>query len=187
LKRGYARGRAYLPPLMVSVWDAETRVSSAACRAPGGNEVAGTLAVLKSLMLKGGIVTADALHCHPAMAEAVGATKVRSDRTRIVPPHPPINGTPRPSKGSVAGSPRRVSSGTGSFHHQQVDYLLELFLALFRIELHEVAAKDDGSVTRSYCLSRKFSTGARCKVALLACRGLTGGSTCAQICECRKI
>jgi predicted transposase YbfD/YdcC len=74
LKRGYERGRASLPPLRVSVWDAETRVSIAACRAPGGNEVAGTLAVLKSLMLKGCIVTADALPCHPAMAEAVCAT-----------------------------------------------------------------------------------------------------------------
>jgi predicted transposase YbfD/YdcC len=71
LKRGYERGRACMPPLMVSVWDAETRVSIAACRAPGGNEVAGTLAVLKTLTLKGCILTADALHCHPAMAEAV--------------------------------------------------------------------------------------------------------------------
>lgn len=74
LKRGYERGRTFMPPLMVSVWDAETRVSLAACRAPGGNEVAGTLAVLKTLTLKGCIVTADALHCHPAMAEAVRAT-----------------------------------------------------------------------------------------------------------------
>jgi len=71
LKGGYERGRACMPPLMVSVWDAETRVSIAAARAPGGNEVAGTLAVLKSLILKGCIVTADALHCHPAMAEGV--------------------------------------------------------------------------------------------------------------------
>lgn len=71
LKGGYERGRACMPPLMVSVWDAETRVSIAACRAPGGNEVAGTLAVLKTLSLKGCIVTADALHCHPAMAKAV--------------------------------------------------------------------------------------------------------------------
>lgn len=73
LRRGYARGRAFMPPLMVSVWDAQTRVSIAACRAPGGNEVAATLAVLKTLMLKGCIVTADALHCHPAMAAAVQA------------------------------------------------------------------------------------------------------------------
>jgi len=74
LKRGYERGRAFMPPLMVGVWDAETRVSIAACRAPGGNEVAGTLAVLKTLKLKGCTVTADALHCHSAMAEAVLGT-----------------------------------------------------------------------------------------------------------------
>lgn len=74
LRRGYERGRAFMPPLMVSVWDAETRISIAACRAPGGNEVAATLALLKTLTLKGCVVTADALHCHPAMAEAVLAT-----------------------------------------------------------------------------------------------------------------
>jgi predicted transposase YbfD/YdcC len=62
-----------MPPLMISVWDAETRVSLAAGRAPGGNETAGTLAVLKTLVLKGCTVTADALHCHPAMAEGVQA------------------------------------------------------------------------------------------------------------------
>jgi len=65
LRGGYERGRSFMPPLMVSVWDAETRVSIAACRAPGGNEVAATLALLKTLTLKGCIVTADALHCHP--------------------------------------------------------------------------------------------------------------------------
>lgn len=74
LRRGYERGRVSMPPLMVSVWDAQTRVSIAACRAPGGNEVAGTLALLKALTLKGCVVTGDALHCHPAMAETVRAT-----------------------------------------------------------------------------------------------------------------
>ena len=59
---------------MVSVWDAETRASITACRAPGGNEVGATLALLKALVRKGCIVTADALHCHAAMAEAVLAT-----------------------------------------------------------------------------------------------------------------
>ena len=57
LKRGYERGPAYMPPLMVSVCDAETRICLAAQRAPGGNEVAGTLAALKSLMLKGCIAS----------------------------------------------------------------------------------------------------------------------------------
>jgi len=71
LRRGYERGRACMPPLMVSVWDAETRLSLATAYAPGGNEVAATLAALKSVVLKGCIVTADALHCHPRMAQTV--------------------------------------------------------------------------------------------------------------------
>lgn len=74
MRRGYERGRKFMPPLMVSVWDAETRVSIAARFATGGNEVAATLEALKSLDLKGCIVTADALHCHPKMAEGVRAT-----------------------------------------------------------------------------------------------------------------
>src|SRR5271166_6584496 len=74
LRRGYERGRAFMPPLMVGVWDAETRLSIATQRAVGGDEVGATLAVLKSLVLKGCIVTADALHCHPRMAQAVRAT-----------------------------------------------------------------------------------------------------------------
>lgn len=71
LRRGYEKGRSYMPPLMVSVWDSQTRVAIAQARAPAGNEVSATLQLLRSLVLKGCIVTADALHCHPAMAQAV--------------------------------------------------------------------------------------------------------------------
>lgn len=71
LRRGYERGRAFMPPLMISVWDAETRLSIAARASDHGNEVKATLDVLKSLDLKGCIVTADALHCHPKMAQGV--------------------------------------------------------------------------------------------------------------------
>ena len=71
LRRGYERGRAFMPPLMVSVWDAETRLSLGTRHAPGGDEIAATLAALKSLVLKGCIVTGDALHCHPGMATEV--------------------------------------------------------------------------------------------------------------------
>jgi predicted transposase YbfD/YdcC len=77
LRRGYDKGCAHLPPLMVSVWDAETRLAIAAARAPGGSEVKATLDLLKGLTLKGCTVTADALHCHPAMAEAVLAAKAQ--------------------------------------------------------------------------------------------------------------
>jgi predicted transposase YbfD/YdcC len=71
LRRGYEKGRSHMPPLMVSVWDSQTRVAIAQGRAQGGNEIAATLALLGSLVLKGCTVTADALHCHPAMAQAV--------------------------------------------------------------------------------------------------------------------
>ena len=75
LRRGYETGRAHMPPLMVSVWDAETRLAIAS--AAGNSEVKATLAVLKRLTLKGCTVTGDALHCHPAMAEAVLAAKAQ--------------------------------------------------------------------------------------------------------------
>jgi predicted transposase YbfD/YdcC len=73
LRRGFERGRAHLPPMLVGVWDAETRLSIAARRVAGGDEVGATLEVLACLSLKGCIVTADALHCHPRMARAVRA------------------------------------------------------------------------------------------------------------------
>ena len=68
LRRGYERGRAHMPPLMVGVWDAETRLSLAARAGTDGNEVAATLAALQTVSLQGCSVTGDALHCHPAMA-----------------------------------------------------------------------------------------------------------------------
>ena len=71
LRRGYERGRAAMPPLMISVWDTQTRLSLGAQASGDGNEVKATLEALKSLDLKGCIVTADALHCHPKMAEAI--------------------------------------------------------------------------------------------------------------------
>jgi len=71
LRRGYEKGRSFLPPLMVSVWDAETRLSLATRGTNNGDEVGASLAALKTLDLKGCIVTGDALHCHPAMATAV--------------------------------------------------------------------------------------------------------------------
>lgn len=77
LRRGYEKGQAHLPPLMVSVWDSQTRLAIASARAPGGSEVRATLDLLKSLTLKGCTVTADALHCHPAMAKAVLGAKAQ--------------------------------------------------------------------------------------------------------------
>jgi predicted transposase YbfD/YdcC len=71
LRGAYERGRSHMPALMISVWDAETRLSLAARASSDGNETAATIEALKTLDLKGCTVTADALHCHPAMAQAI--------------------------------------------------------------------------------------------------------------------
>jgi predicted transposase YbfD/YdcC len=71
LRRGYEAGRAFMPPLMVNVFDAETRLSIAQARAPGGNEIKAGLDLLKSLVLKGCTLTADALYCRSDVAQAV--------------------------------------------------------------------------------------------------------------------
>jgi len=71
LRGGYERGRSHMPALMISVWDAETRLSLAARASGDGNETAATIEALRSLDLKGCTVTADALNCHPAVAETI--------------------------------------------------------------------------------------------------------------------
>lgn len=75
LRRGYETARAFMPPLMVNVHDAETRLCLAATRAPGGSEVKGALEVLETLDLKGCIVTADALHCRSDTADLIRSKK----------------------------------------------------------------------------------------------------------------
>jgi predicted transposase YbfD/YdcC len=58
---------------MVTAWAAQTRMALANVLAPNNNEVDGALQLLELLQLKGCVVTADALHCHRAMAEAIVA------------------------------------------------------------------------------------------------------------------
>lgn len=71
LRGAYERGRQAVPLHMVNVWAAGTRMALAQRKAPNRNEVAGALEVLALLDLKGTIVTADALHCRPDIAQAI--------------------------------------------------------------------------------------------------------------------
>lgn len=71
LRGAYERGCKATPLHLVNVWAAEKRLTIGQCLAPGRNEVAGVLGVLKLLRLDGCIVTADALHCRPDTAEAI--------------------------------------------------------------------------------------------------------------------
>jgi predicted transposase YbfD/YdcC len=71
LRRGYERGKSHMPPVMVTAWAAQTRMALANLLAPGNNEAAGALQLVELIQLKGCVVTADALHCHRAMAKAI--------------------------------------------------------------------------------------------------------------------
>jgi predicted transposase YbfD/YdcC len=71
LRRGYERGKSHMPPVMVTAWAAQTRMALANVLAPGNNEAAGALQLIELIQLKGCVVTADALHCHRAMAKAI--------------------------------------------------------------------------------------------------------------------
>ena len=71
LRRAYECGQRHVPPVMVTAWSAMTRMALVDMLAPGNNEAAGALQLVKLLQLKGCVVTADALHCHREMAKAI--------------------------------------------------------------------------------------------------------------------
>jgi predicted transposase YbfD/YdcC len=75
LRRAYEKGLAHCPPLIVSAFAAEAGLCLAAAAVGDGNEVETALQIVDLLDLTGRIITADALHCHHRMAEAVIAKK----------------------------------------------------------------------------------------------------------------
>lgn len=73
LRRAYDKGKAHMPPLVVTVFACDTFMSLAQAVAVNGRggESGAAIEALKLLSLKGAVVTADALHCHRAMTKAV--------------------------------------------------------------------------------------------------------------------
>jgi predicted transposase YbfD/YdcC len=71
LRRAYDKGRAHMPPLVVTAFDCDTFMSLSQVVAQAGGEAAAAIAALNLLSLKGCTVTADALHCHRRMTRAV--------------------------------------------------------------------------------------------------------------------
>jgi hypothetical protein len=80
LRGAYERGRRANPLHLVNVWAAEARLVIGQRLAPRRNEVKGALEAVALLSLEGCMVTADALHCHAAMARrsSVGRVIMRS-------------------------------------------------------------------------------------------------------------
>lgn len=75
LKGAYDKGRAHMPRMMVTAYATGLRMSLATLEADGGAEIEAVLALIGLVELKSHIVTADALHCHRRMAEAIAAKK----------------------------------------------------------------------------------------------------------------
>ena len=73
LRRAYERGRQASPPLTVSAFAAESRLCLGVVPGAGINEIEAAIKVVELLDLTRTIVTADALHCHHRMAEAITA------------------------------------------------------------------------------------------------------------------
>ena len=71
LKRAYEKGRAHMPPMMVSVWGVMMRMTFAQTQVGEGGEARAAIRLLESLSLKGSVVTADALHCNRRMVKTV--------------------------------------------------------------------------------------------------------------------
>ena len=71
LRRAYQKGRAHMPPLVVTVFDCETFMSLSQAVAGAGGEAEAAIAALRLLSLKGRTVTGDALHCHKRLTQTV--------------------------------------------------------------------------------------------------------------------
>lgn len=71
LKSAYEKGRAHMPPMMVSVWGVTMRMTFAQTQAGTGGEAEAAIRLLESVSLKGCVVTADAIHCDRRVVETV--------------------------------------------------------------------------------------------------------------------
>jgi predicted transposase YbfD/YdcC len=71
LKRAYDKGRAHMPPMMVTVFNCDTFMSLSQAITETGGEAQAAIKALNLLSLKGCTVTADALHCHRRMTQTI--------------------------------------------------------------------------------------------------------------------
>lgn len=71
LKAAYNKGRAHMPPMMVSVWGVTMRMTFAQTEATEGGEAEAAIRLLESVSLKGCVITADAIHCDRRVVKTV--------------------------------------------------------------------------------------------------------------------
>jgi predicted transposase YbfD/YdcC len=170
LRGAFERGRKTTPLHLVNVWAAEARLAIAQRLAPNRNEVAAALEVLALLSLDGCTVTADALHCHAAMAQRIVdgggqyALALKDNRSALFAAAQallePKAKKPQPEQvllGSHGRNERRSAivvraAGLARKHN------FPGIAALARIELHrQTGDKDDPPLVRYFLLSKAWS------------------------------
>ncbi len=114
LRRAYERGRSHMPSVIVTAWGARTAMTLASVLAPGGNEAKAAEQLVGLLQLKGCVVTADALHCHRAMAKAI--TRRAGDYVLAVKGNQPGLAGDAAAALSYAGALAKTAQTSGKSH-----------------------------------------------------------------------
>lgn len=165
LRRAYERGQSFMPRVMVTAWAARTRMSLASTLAPDGNEAQAALQLVELLQLKGCVVTADALHCHRAMAEAIRARG--GDYVLAVKANQP--GLLRDAEAALAAAPSARPAETVERAHDRQETRRAVVVAaahmavahdfpgLAAVARVESRRGTDEPVTRIFLLSRRFA------------------------------
>ena len=163
LRGAYERGQSHMPRVMVTAWGAATRMTLASRLARGGNEAEAALQLVALLQLKGCIVTADALHCHRAMAKAIRAQggdyllALKANQPALL----------RDAEAALAAAPSAPASTADKRHDREeirtavvapagrmaIDHDFPNLAAVARIESRRGA---DPPVTRHFLLSRRW-------------------------------
>lgn len=164
LRRAYERGQSFMPRVMVTAWAAGTRMSLASTLAPDGNEAQAALQLVGLLQLKGCVVTADALHCHRTMAEAIRAhggdyvLAVKANQPSLL----------RDAGAALAGARVAMPAGTVETAHGRQETRVAVvapaphmavihdFPGLAAVARIESRRGTDEPVTRFFLLSRRF-------------------------------
>jgi len=164
LRRAYERGQSHMPKVLVTAWGATTRMTLASMLAPEGNEAAAALQLVGLLQLRGCVVTADALHCRRAMAEAI--TAKGGDYVLAVKANQP--GLLRDAEAALATAKSVKPAQTTDQAHDREEIRTALvvpaahmarihaFAGLAAVARVESRRGTDEPVTRTFLLSKRF-------------------------------
>jgi predicted transposase YbfD/YdcC len=164
MRRAYERGQSHMPKVLVTAWGATTRMTLASMLAPEGNEAEAALQLIGLLQLKGCVVTADALHCHRAMATAITAKggdyvlSVKANQPALL----------RDAEAALAAANSSPAQTTSKAHDRAEVRMAIVAPAAHMAVIHEfpglaaVARLEsrrgtDAPVTRVFLLSKRFS------------------------------